>query len=117
MKTIFFVIANNDHEEVEEYEVPTVTIEEEGPAHVHQKPKGIILSWTNIQGGKISFLKSDFVFPKLCFPNIVVNCHCGDISKNVPPYRLLVPYDAINIKHGRQTLSMVLYFIKHVYIY
>ena len=92
-----------------------VTIEEEVPAPVRHKPKGIILSWTNVQGGKISLLKSDFVFPKLFFHNLVVNWHCGNISKNVLTYRLLVTYNVRKIKHGRQKLNMMRYLIKHVH--
>ena len=101
----FFVIENDDYDKVQGENFPTVTIEEEGPVSVHRKPKGIILSWANIQGGNISLLKSNLVSPKLCFPNLVVNWHCGYISKNVTPYRLLMPYDTRNIKHGRQNLN------------
>ena len=60
-------------------------------------------------------LKSEFIPPKIFFTYIVVNWNCGDISNNVPKFRLLGPYDIRNIKHGRQKLNMMHYLIKNVY--
>ena len=60
-------------------------------------------------------LKSDFSPPNLCFPNLVVIWHCGDISNNVPSCRILVLYDVRKIKNGSQKLSMMRYLIMDVY--
>ena len=45
----------------------TVAIEEEDPYPFSQKPKGKTLSWMNIQGENISFLKRDPPPPKTMF--------------------------------------------------
>ena len=71
--------------------MPTVTIEEGGPAPVCQKSRGVILSWTNIQGGNIPLLKIGFVFLKICFPSLVVNLKCGYISKKCAAIQANVP--------------------------
>jgi len=53
------------------------------------KLKGLVLPWNNIKGGKISLLISDLECPKLSFPIFIPNGHCGNLSNDLPPYRIL----------------------------
>ena len=50
---------------------------------------GIMISWGNMQNGKICMLPTSFKFPKMSFPNFLTMWFCGDRSKNVPPLRIL----------------------------
>ena len=40
--------------------------------------------------------------------------YCGDISKNIPPYRLLKGADVKHLKGGKQKLSNMKSLVKHV---
>eukprot|EP00957_Ditylum_brightwellii_P126486 9641759-Ditylum_brightwellii.AAC.1 len=41
--------------------------------------------------------------------------HCGDPSKNVPPYRIFCHHDVAPIKGERLVLNQMRYLFKHVY--
>ena len=40
--------------------------------------------------------------------------YCGDISKNIPPYRLLKAVDVKELKGGKQKLSNMRCLVRHV---
>ena len=76
--------------------------------------KGIMIAWDNCRGGKILLTRPCFTFPSMTFPNMLTMCFCGDISKNIPPYRILRAKDVEHIKGGKQKLSNMKALVKQV---
>ena len=50
----------------------------------------------------------------MSFANMLGMWYCGDISKNVPPYRLLKACDVKGVKGGKQKLSNMRGLVRHV---
>ena len=67
--------------------------------------KGLMISWGNCKGGKILLTSPSFSFPSMTFPNMLTMWFCGDLSKNIPPYKILRSRDVKHIKGGEQKLS------------
>ena len=51
--------------------------------------KGLNISWVNCRGGDTLLNLSNFSFPSMKLPNMQSMWFCGDISKNISPYRML----------------------------
>ena len=79
-----------------------------------KKGKGIIISWQNVSNGNLRLVSKNFTFPKMSFPNMLCMWYCGDISKNIPPYRLLKACDVLGVKGGKQKLSNMRCLVRHV---
>ena len=75
---------------------------------------GIVISWQNVSNGNLCLLPKDYTIPKMSFPNMLTMWYCGDISKNVPPYRLLKAVDVKEVKFGKQKLSNMRCLVRHV---
>ena len=55
-----------------------------------------------------------FHYPSLTFPNMLTMMFCGDVSKNIPPYRMQRQSDVRHLKGGKQKVSNMKYLVKHV---
>ena len=78
------------------------------------KPKGLIISWANCCDGNIRLLPTDFTFPSMPLPGLIRMWYCGDIPKNVPPYKMLRPIDVKHLKFGGCKLSNMRNVMKQV---
>ena len=63
------------------------------------------MSWNNCRNGKIKLLPRSFQFPSMPLPSLIRMWYCGDIPKNIPPYRMLRGSDVDYMKHGKSKLS------------
>ena len=68
------------------------------------KTKGLKILWRNCRGGNIILTEPYFSFPSLSFTNMSAMYFFGDVSKNIPPYRVLRAKDVMHIKGGNQNL-------------
>jgi len=50
----------------------------------------------------------------MSFVNMLGMWYCGDISKNIPPYRLLKACDVKGMKGGKQKISNMRCLVRHV---
>ena len=50
----------------------------------------------------------------MTFANMLAMWFCWDISKNIPPYRVLTEKDVKHVKGGMQKLSNMKYLVKQV---
>ena len=57
---------------------------------------------------------TSFEFPSMPFPNLIQMWHCGDLAKNIPPYKMLRSADVKHLKHGSKKLSNMKTLMKHV---
>ena len=76
--------------------------------------KGLKTSWGNFCGGSNLLTKPSFSIPSMTFTNMLAMWFCRDISKNIPPYRMLRAKDVKHVKGGKQKLSNMKYLVKHV---
>ena len=76
--------------------------------------KGLNISWGNFRGGRILLNQPSFSIPSMTFTCMLEICFCGDISKNIPPYRMLRTKDVMHVKCGNQRLSNMKYLVKQV---
>ena len=67
--------------------------------------KGLNISWVNCHGGKILLAASKFSFPSMVFPNMLSMWFCGDISKNIRPYRMLLCKDVNKVKGEKKPVK------------
>ena len=76
--------------------------------------KGLKISWGNCCGGSILLTPPSFSIPYMTFTNMLAMWFCGDISKYIPPYRMMREKDVMHIKGGEQNLSNMKYLVKQV---
>ena len=50
----------------------------------------------------------------MTFTNMLAMWFCGDVSKNIPPYRMLRAKKFMHVKGGKQKLSNMKYLVKQV---
>ena len=69
-----------------------------------QKSKGFFISWKNM-GKNMSKLPKTYYFPSMSFPNMLTMWYCGDITNNIPPYRMLSCHDVQHMlsKSGKKS--------------
>ena len=112
----YFVLndENVEEEELEELEVHTsgssLPVAHTAVNHI----KGLKISWGNCRGGKILLTAPNFLFPSMTFPKMLSMWFCGEISKNIPPYRMLRCKNVEQVKGGKQKLSNKKTLVKHV---
>ena len=51
--------------------------------------KGLKILWANFRGGKMLLTQRYFLIPYMKFTNMLAMWFCGDISKNIRPYRMI----------------------------
>ena len=68
----------------------------------------------NCCGGSILLTQPSFSFPSMTFPNMLEMWFCGDISKNSPPYRMLMSKDVKHLKGEKQKISNMKSLVKQV---
>ena len=73
---------------------------------------GLNISWGNCCGGSILLNQPSFSFRSMTFPNMLSMWFCGDISKNIPPCRILRSKDVKHLKDGKQNISNIKYLVK-----
>ena len=124
-QSIQFYLDSNEEQSLQTPRPPTPPIEVELPTaqsrQVNQqarrsieKGRGIVISWQNVSNGNLRLVSKTFTIPKMSFPNMLIMWYCGDISKNIPPYRLLKACDVKDVKGGKQKLSNMRCLIRHV---
>jgi hypothetical protein len=64
------------------------------------QPRGVVLSWNNCVNGNLRLVPNTFVLPSMPFPNLIRMWYCGDLPKNIPPYRMLHPGDVKHLNYG-----------------
>ena len=74
----------------------------------------LMISWKKCRGGSILLTDSSFAFPPMTFPNMLTMWFCGDMSKSIPPYRMLKAKDVKHVKGGKQKLSNMKYLVAQV---
>ena len=79
-----------------------------------ERTKGLMISWENCREGSILLTTSSFSFPSMTFPIMLTMWFCCDVSKNIPPYRILKAKDVMRLKGGKQKLSNMKSLVKHV---
>ena len=57
--------------------------------------------------GKLQLLPDGFIIPFLTLSSLVTAWYCGNVSKGIPPYRLLRAWDLRHIKSGKSMLSQM----------
>ena len=67
--------------------------------------KGLKISWGNCRVGSILLTQPYFSFPPMTFTKMLVMWFCGEIYKNIPPYRMLREKYDMRVKGGNQKLS------------
>ena len=76
--------------------------------------KGLKILWENCRGRSILLAQPSFSFLSMTFTCILAMWFCGDISKNIPPYRILRAKDAMHVKDGKQKLSNMKSLVKQL---
>ena len=76
--------------------------------------KGLKSLWGNFCGGSILLTQPYFSFPSMKLPNMLAMWFYGDISKNIPPYRMLRSKDVKHLKGGKQKISNMKSLVKQV---
>ena len=76
--------------------------------------KGLKILWWNCRGGSILLTQPSFSFPSITFTCMSAMWFCGDISKNIPPYRMLRAKNVMHIKGGKQKLSNMKSLVKQI---
>ena len=84
------------------------------PVATVERTKGLMISWENCREGSILLTTSSFSFPSMTFPIMLTMWFCGDVSKNIPPYRILKAKDVMRLKGGKQKLSNMKSLVKNV---
>ena len=59
------------------------------------QPRGLVISWNNCRGGRISLLTQNYAFPSMTLPNLLTIGYCGNRPNNIPPYRMIIGSDMI----------------------
>ena len=76
--------------------------------------KGLNISWGNCCGGSILLTQPSLSFSSMTFTNMLAMWFCGDISKKIPPYRMLRAKNVMHIKDGKKKLSNMKSLVKQV---
>ena len=66
--------------------------------------KGLNNLWGNYCEGNNLLTSSEFSFSSMTLPNMLSIWFCGDISKNISPYRMLRCKDLKQVKDGEKKL-------------
>ena len=64
--------------------------------------KGLKILWGNCPGGSILLTQPSFSIPSMTFTNMLEMWFFGDISKNIPPYRIRSEKYVKHVKVGNQ---------------
>ena len=86
------IVDNGGLDDVEEENAPT------------PKKKICIYGSNN---GKLQLLPDGFVIPFLTLSSLVTAWYCGNVSKGIPPYRLLRSWDLRHMKSAKAMLSQM----------
>ena len=118
MENYYFVF-NNVIDQKEELEVDGgggvggITLPISETAMVNET-KGLNILWGNFRGESILLTQPSFSIPSTTFTNMLAMWFCGDISKNIPPYRMMKAKYVKHVKGGKQKLSNMKSLVKQV---
>ena len=59
------------------------------------------------KNGRFQLLPNEFIIPFLTLASLVTAWYCGNISKGIPPYKVLRSWDVRHIKYGKAQLSQM----------
>ena len=76
--------------------------------------KGLKILCGDYCGRSIILTQPYFSIPSMTFTNMLAMWFCGDISKNLPPYRMMRVKYVINVNGGKQKWSNIKYLVKKV---
>ena len=76
--------------------------------------KRLKILWGNFRGGSILLTQTSFSFPSMTFTKMLEMWFCGNIYKNIPPYRMMRVKDVMHVKGGKQKLSNMKSLVKQV---
>ena len=79
-----------------------------------KETKGPKISWGNCCGRIILLTQPYFSILSMKFTNMLEIWFYGDISKNVPPYRILRPKDGRPVNCGNQKLTNMKFLVRQV---
>ena len=103
-----------EEEEVKELEGHTIGIICPVAHTTVNNIKGMNIPWVNSCRGNIILTSYEFLFPFMTLPNMLSMWFCDDISKNIPPYRMLQCKYMKQVKCEKQKLSNMKTLVKHV---
>ena len=66
--------------------------------------KGLNILCGDYRGGSIILTQPYFSIPSMIFTNMLAMWFCGDISKNLPPYRMMRVKDVMHVKGGKHQI-------------
>ena len=115
----YFFVLNDVIDQQEELEVDgggggDIITSPVAQAEILNDIKGLKISWRYCRGGSIILTQPSVSFLFMTFTNMFVMCFCGDISKNIPPYRILRSKDVKHLKVGKQKISNMKYLVKQL---
>ena len=76
--------------------------------------KGLKISWGNFRGGSILLTQPSFSIPSMTSTNMLEMRFCRDISKKIPPFRMLRAKDVNNVKGGKKKLTNMKSLVKQL---
>ena len=76
--------------------------------------KGLKILWGNCRGGSILMTQPSFSIPSMTFTKMLEMWFCRDISKNIPPNRMMRGKNVKHVKGRKQNLSNMKYLVKKV---
>ena len=76
--------------------------------------KGLMILWGICFGGSILLTQPSFAFPSMTSTCMLAMWFYGDISKNIPPYRMIREKVFMHVKGGKQKLSNMKSLVKPV---
>ena len=76
--------------------------------------KRLKILWGNCCGGSILLTEISFSILSMAFTNMLEMWFCADISKNIPPYRMMRAKDVKHAKGGKQKLPNMKSLVEQV---
>ena len=71
-------------------------------AEMVNETKGLKILWGNCRGGSIILTQPSFSILSMTFTNMLAMWFCGDISKIIPPYRMMREEYVRHVNRGNQ---------------
>ena len=72
--------------------------------------KGLKISLGNCRGGSTLLTQPSFSILSMAFTNMLEMWFSGDISKNIPPYKMMRGKDVKHVLGGKQKLSNTIFW-------
>ena len=76
--------------------------------------KGLKISLGHFCGGSTLLTQPSFSIMSMAFTNMLAMWLCSDISKNIPPYKMMRAKDVKHVLGGKQKLSNMIFLVNQV---